>query len=231
MSRKVHFDKSAPTETPTTRGKPLCPGDHWYADTTHNHDKVTCPTCLGILDRKAMAARPADAPKIEMVKFDGMSGYRFTYKAMVNGNHVGFIVYDGAYGGGKWKITINRISDAKDRRVMSYELANSGTYNSGRMWETAYTYMTKERALLACVDFVAAGRLPTHAALEIEAKEFAARQARYQARLAQEEADNSADLQHALDAISSVLLRPDLSNSERDGLERAILRLRLKERA
>lgn len=229
MSRKVHFDKSAPTEPPTSKGIPLCPGDHWYADTTHNHDKVTCPTCLGILDRRAMAARPADAPKIEMVKFDGMSGYRFTYKAMVNDDHVGFIVYDGAYGGGKWKITINRIPDAKDRRVMSYELANSGTYDSGRVWETTYTYATKERALLACVDFAADGRLPTHAVLERGAKEFAEREVRYQARVAQEEANDATDLGHALDAIKSVLSRADLSNSERDGLERAVLRLRRKD--
>lgn len=220
-TRKIHLaDPSKPNRN-QSEGKPMhaCNGDHWYAETTDDEARVTCPGCLAILHRRALAARPADAPVLALEKFDGQSGYRFTYRATMNGEHLGFIVYDGAYGRASWKVCVINLPDEKDKRAVGFEL----DADPEAKYPRTLNFKTKEAALMAIPGLRDAKRLRTLPELEAHREDWNRRMAAGEARRKREDEAEAADRQLARDAVASMLARSDLSNLERSGLESALI--------
>lgn len=197
---------------------PLCGNDKYgFATVSEDREKTTCPACLAIFHRQELAARSAELTPLALEKFDGRSPYRFTYKAMVGGEHVGWVAYDGAYGGGTWRVCVVNTPEPGDNRVVGYQLA----VDPEAEYPKEFAFPTKEAALMKCEELRAQGRLRTPAE---EAKRVAANRARMATidqQIEREAEEGNADRTLALDAIAELLARDDLSNSQRAGLEAA----------
>lgn len=182
---------------------------------TTEEGRVSCPTCLGVIHRRLLAERPADAPKLELIKPTEASGtYRFSYKAMLGGEHVGFVAYDGGYGRASWRVCMIALPDPKrpwDKSGIGYQLdrdpANERTL--------PLSYATKEEALLAIPELRAAGRLKTHAELTAQAAEWKRREAAWEVEKAAKAVQLTEDRETMLAGVESLLARGDLTNLER----------------
>jgi hypothetical protein len=220
--RKVHLASgqfSAETTWGRSRPIPVCGDDKFdYPESTEDEDKVTCGACRSGIFKRRLAERPADAVSLELGKFEGMSPYRFTYKALVGGEHVGFVVYDGAYGAGAWHVCSINVPDAKDRREVSFKMAADPKADHPR----DASFRTKEEALIACEEMRAQGRLRTFAEEDKRMTEWRAELARrstaYEARKVREAEDR--DLAEL--AITEVLATLNLTNTQHAGLEAAL---------
>lgn len=202
------------------RVMPQCPGDHrWgYSETTADEALVTCPTCLGIIHRRQLAQRPADAVAVALEKYDGMSPYRFTYKAIVGGQHVGFVAYDGAYRRGKWWLCAIHLPEPGDRREVNYQLAD----DPEARYPVTLSFPTKEAALMAAPALVEAKRLPTVEELAEQRREAKAWLAKREAQIAahdQEAKERNTMIREGLQSLSE---RDDLSNLERSAVVAAL---------
>lgn len=217
MTRKVHL---AGAEKDGRR-MPKCPGDHWYEETTDVEARVTCSTCLAIIDRQVLAERAADAPKIELDAFEGFSPYRSTYRALINGEHVGFVVYEGAYGRAAWRICTIHIAEKKDAREIGYRLDDDPT----KKYPRPLGFATKYRALMATPELFTQNRLKTVATLKAEAEETKRWIARREAEIAADDARQAEETILIRDGLKSLRERGDLSNLEQASVVAMLARL------
>lgn len=193
-----------------------CGYDAWSERSiTTEEGRVTCPTCLGTIHRRQLAERPADAPKLELIKPDTPSAaYRFSYKAMLAGEHVGFIAYDGGYGHATWRVCAIALPDPKrpwDKSGIGYQLDRDPADDRTR----PLRYATKEEALLAIPELRASGRLKTHAELTAQAEDWKRREAAWEVEQAAKAVQAAEDRETMLAGVESLLARGDLTNLER----------------
>lgn len=227
MSRHKHFthDERGPLDRKPgdPYPEPICKGERWYPDTTRHEALVDCPACRSILDRQFMAAWSTPERTIELAKYDGSHGYRSAYRLIVDGAHVGFVVYRQGNRGGSWRLC--KIDTYRSRRGDDPAGVGSVIYSGERYERTGQVFKTRERAMLAAPGLVAAGELLTveqiAAAEAEEARRRAEREeAEQRRRVEREAAEGRRQNERALaaEAVASVLGRADLTNAERAGL-------------
>lgn len=220
--RKTHL--ADPSQSPIDgRTAAACKSDKLYPTTTDDERLVSCPTCLSLIHRRKLAERPADAPDLRLEKFEGLHAYRFAYKAMLGNDHLGFIVYDGAYGRASWKVcSINLPTERNpnDKREVGFELDRDP--NSAH--SHALKFATKEAALMSIPGLREAGRLSTRAELVIAREQYNRRWEANQERQAKLDAEDTESRAMAREALKTVLDDPamPLTNAQREGLTLAL---------
>lgn len=219
-NRYTHHQIGVHPEGDFRAGKPLARcgiETFWSERTTEVEAEVTCPACLKPIHQRQLAERSADAVPLALGKYEGRSPYRFTYRAMVGGEAVGFICYDGAYGGGTWRVCGTDLPEGRRGTEVGFQLSVDPSAD----YPKEFSFPTKEAALMACEGLRAAGRLRTLAEETKRIADFKKRSARIDREMAQETEQGNEDRALALDAIAELLTRDDLSNSQRAGLEAA----------
>jgi hypothetical protein len=214
--RQTHLEVKRHLGEPA-RMTAICGFDYtWEKNFTQDEAKVTCPTCLGHIHRRLLAERPADAPKLALdIDRDQFNGaYRYVYRALLGGEHVAWVVYDGAYGKARWRLcVINRPND-KDKRTIGYQLARDED-EVGAYSRISLGFPTKEAALMAVPELRAGGRLRTLPELNELHADSQRRQARWKIERAAEAKQEAEDREIMLAGIESLLARGDLTNIER----------------
>ena len=153
--------------------------------------------------------------------------------------HVGWIVYEGAYGKAAWKIIVQRVSD-DEKVIQGHELTSPSeerTYGEGKTYWTdpkPYSYSSKEEALLSVPNWVEQGKLKSTAQTLSDYRDAKERAERWrQTQAEKEQAAREAHLE-MLDGLLSIQNRAAtpalrLTNSEAVALAKAIERLQTAE--
>lgn len=223
MTRHIHMMTA---ETVMEHGKEqrrrLCGVEPaWLNTGSDDAARVDCPKCAKMMGEAALATRAADAPKLEMIK-DEATYYRFGYRALVGGEHVAWIGYEGAYKSGRWYVSVISIDDA-DAMVIGHQL----DIDPDRRYPVKMAFAAKELALAAVPGLLEARRIWSEATIRTQR---AGALERYNARREQErredaeEADALALTIAGLEEIRAADL--GLSNLQVAALEDAILRLK-----
>lgn len=208
---------------------PICKKEpSFLLDFTNQESRVSCPQCAQILANNKLAARSPDEPKLEFVKEENQIGYRFPHRILVDGAHVGWIVYEGAYGGGGWYIVGIRLPDKHYKTIRGGYILS----DTNKSWSKGKSYPVKEAALLDVPFWITQGELKSVEQKEREAKEYAERRARI-------EAEETAEKEAALKRINESLTGLDelihrqlpLTNFQRDAIFCAIEHLQSKKQA
>lgn len=234
MTTKIHQDSGKTyAEGKWNAGKPMpaCTSadDFGYSHVTPDRARVTCRACLALIHRQDIADRPADAPALELVKYEGPSAYRFSYEAKLAGVRVGFVVFDGAYRRSSWRICSNNLpaDDERPDRLIGYELDR----DPSKANSMPLAYPTKEAALLAIPELAAADRLPTYLQLIERRGEYKRREEEYRARQAQKDQARDEETALCVEGLTALLAGSSLSNAERAAVVIALRRITGKDEA
>jgi len=229
MSRRahhIHFD-SGRTQTAPHREQKIgfCGDDSFLIDISSDTKRVTCPKCSALLAKLDLKTyHDAGNPALDLVACPSSENrrYRFAYQALLGGEHVGYVVYDGAYGNGAWYIARIRVGD--DDKIDTGELTLKSTGSASR-YDRPQPYMAKEQALLAVPHL----HLESIAQIKAKREEWARRSERNRALHEAEEAEAEKNRSEALAALIEIRNTSGLSNFQRNGIEFAIKRLAAKE--
>jgi hypothetical protein len=201
---------------------------------TEEPERVSCLDCARALAAKAMAARPAGAPVLRLGKVGyDQRAYRYAYEAFVGEDHVGYVVFEGAYGSARWMVCSigrGREDSNLDQPIIGYSL-------TGGRRDDPLAWPTKEQALVAVEGFAAEGRLKTVEAIRKEAAERLKRQKAYAAQLQADEAFERQRLDGAKEGLEQIITQAEageltLTNFQREALSTAlevVLQKRTKE--
>jgi hypothetical protein len=238
-TRPFEFDKWEPPKTPYWGEAEfivaLCGEEHrvgaWNNDRFLEDEKhVTCPQCRAKIARAKLKARPADAPKLTLVRDpDARGGFRYKqgWRAVVDGEAVAILGFEEH----AWHIypyVARRPDDEHPevRVVNSHGVltdtgttANRGMY---RLPNSALSFKTKEDALLASGELRAAGKLKTVPELLAEYHANQVEWARLNAERKRKDAERGQKNTDTLEALREILAHDTLSNFQREGLMNAI---------
>jgi hypothetical protein len=211
------------------------PHGRFMSANTTDVAKVTCPKCSAIVNKQRLADL-AEAGTVlvldDMGDMPANHGYRYAYRAMLNGLAVGVVGFDGAYGGGRWYVMPLRSlymgsnMEPEDADDFAHTRMLTGCRLEDRpdaLYRRELSFASKEAALAAVPDLVGTGRL-------LSAAEESKRSRDHQARVLQRRAEAVDEKRAEREAFESVVrgltsLRErvaDLSNEEAAALETAV---------
>lgn len=235
-SSHLHF-ATGPKDEATHRTPLACDasGYSWNYSTT-DVAKVTCPKCSAIVSKQRLAEL-AEAGTVlalaSMGDMPGNHGYRYAYRAMLNGQAVGVVGFDGAYAAGAWYVmplvsmyagsNVVDAAEAEDQHHTTMLTGCKLTADPNARYPRELSFASKEAALAAVADLVAAGRLhdatnEAERSRGIQARVLANRAARQRERNAEREGFES--VVRGLTSLRNRL--SDLTNEEADALETAM---------
>jgi len=242
-SRNTHFDSGKRVENRGfgTPGKDdriaLCGEDYFMANYSPNFHQVNCGKCASILTQRwidAWNANPENK-KLELERVvdpkahskGSYAGYRYAYKALYGGEHVGYVVMDGGYGSTHWLLRAIGLTEETDAEKPGSMISNADIKKLAGQKPSSYEYNAhefdcKERALLRVPELVKVKTLRTHAQTIQDRDEMHERYDRRQAEQAAEDAAEEAERLAALEGLKEIRGVNSLSDEARSGLEYAI---------
>lgn len=223
-SRATHFQNGREDIEGQNRSIFLC-GKKWtfmeYATVTAG--QVNCPQCAAILGQRAIDARPAGAPVLAIgPRVTDNNTYRFIYPLLIGLAHRGFIVYDGAYGRGGWKLCDWWLPETGKECRIGQRLVDDTT----RRYPSDLMFHSKEQALFAAGEIFAADprRLRTAEQVIADRARLDARAEKRRIEDAAEDAAAEETRRETLRGLTEIRDAITLSNFQRVAIEEAILR-------
>jgi hypothetical protein len=231
--RHVHLETAEKVLSHGTERAALLCGlapSSWIGSTAEVKD-VSCPTCSKLHALQGIAARAPDAPALALENYEAQTWYRFCYRALLGGEHVAFVGYEGAFGG-DWHISIISVKEDEDFKIIvGDQLQETIQYtSSNRTYEKKLKYASKEAALLDVARLVEAGELKSAGATVAAAKNWKTVREQRTRSWEQEQAALEQMRQDDLAGLKEIQARDDLplTNFQRSALARTIITAQLK---
>lgn len=264
-SRYTHFHTGEFVERHGKQEKVLiCPAEPlWLNEGSQVRAQVNCPKCCLILAERDLAqyneANPDKKLALEKTAPEDNIGYdaRFCYRAMYAGEHVGYVIFAGAYARGRWHLTQlafdkregvltkgkGYVAPAKDAlRIGGYidrdELPSEDLKKSVRRFghnRDGIPFPSKIDALLMVPHLVGNDTnkavLYSVASLKRTQEENARWRENFNREMAEAEAAEAALLNEALEGLRELRDdRTDITNFQRNAVIYAITKLSTKEK-
>ena len=215
-----------------------CGDDYFMAIYATEEDKVTCPKCAAILAQrkidkwnsdpanKSLAIERVIDPKATYYK-GSYGGYRYAYKALLGGDHVGFIVMEGGYSSTHWKLLTIGLKEESDDEKTGSAISDADVYELdgkkvGKYDYNAHEFNCKERALLRVPALAERKKLRTKTQTIEDRAKMRERVAKREAEIEAENAAAEAKRLAALNGLIEIRGINSLSDEARAGLEYAI---------
>lgn len=199
-----------------------------HENSTDRLEHVTCGDCSKAIFGPKLAER-GDTTVLEK---DNDTGYRIAYRVIVEGEHRGWIVYDGAYGRANWKVLPIRLFDDNDERILPGKpFETKWTDDQGREHEEVPSFASKEQALWALPEYLGMGLLKTHVEKRQQRQDEANWLAKRRLQIAADDEAEYNRRMEALEGLRSIRDRAErgeiaLTNFERDALIEAIVKVK-----
>lgn len=194
--------------------------DSYKSNHTLDAAKVDCRGCAAYIAKTILAARPTTEPKLELVSVK-IKGERSTYEIHVDGEHRGWVCYEGAYKNAEWYVREIGIRETGETYLGPQLDDRKYNYRHDR----GFGYPTKDHALLSVPYWRSRGELPTLAEKKAAQTAWDARLAAGEKRRAAEALADKTLLSETLEALSDIIETVTLTNFQRAGVQDAIRRL------
>ena len=210
-------------------------GDH-YAPAGTPLESINCPKCSAAYAKTLLAAHPRGVglrtepfPKTD----GGRQPYRSAYRLFKDAKHIGYIVYDGGWRGGSWKVCNLSVRNDDISIEMGPELGRRTPKkpterNPLDFYESTPVLSSKEAAMVFAMELIGEDRLPDADAMIQRRKDHRAWEARYAAERAAEDAEQARLTAETIEGLREMIVLSEqglllLTNFQKTALENALL--------
>lgn len=199
-------------------------------------ESISCPKCSAARALQILAETPDHGLSIS--KYEPQRGYRQPYRSAYelrrNADLIGFVVYDGGWRGGSWKVTCLNTREAdRDTVEMGFEMdrrvpreptpRNPDTYTSVKP-----RLASKEAAMVFALELAGEGRMKTAAENVQWYRDYQKRLADGAARRAAEEAEEARVTAETIEGLREIVVLAEggqllLTNFQKTAVENALL--------